>query len=35
VEGLPMTLLINPQGKLQEILMGEQTRLGLEKKIGI
>jgi thiol-disulfide isomerase/thioredoxin len=35
VEGLPMTLLINPQGKLQEVLMGEQTRLGLEKKVGV
>jgi peroxiredoxin len=35
ISGLPMTLIIDPHGKLVETLMGAQSQASLEKNIGL
>lgn len=35
IRGLPMTLLIGPDGRLKRILMGSQTKRDLENAIGL
>ncbi len=35
VSGLPATVIIDPAGRNQEILLGEQTQVSLEKALGL